>query len=206
MWNGELAAHANDYSQKTSTLSTITDLLALPPGLQNRLWRMSQGPGTSITTVNPWTPEQECCNCTHPQCFMFCGLSMRTASLIFRSWSGQAFVRVILWSSACLGLFGVGCRTTCLFTTQISQLVIPRGSVSQTHKATCFFTTQISWLLTPRGSISQTHKATISSRHSIRKWKEGSVTQQWAPWEPNGEGNYWRWSCWWTRTIMQGLI
>lgn len=45
---------------------------------------------------------------------MFCGLSMRIASFILRSWSGQAFVTVILWSSDCLGLLGVGWRTTCI--------------------------------------------------------------------------------------------
>ena len=50
---------------------------------------------------------------SHPQCFMFCGLSIRMASLIFRSWSGHALVTVILWSSDCLGLLGVGWRTTC---------------------------------------------------------------------------------------------
>lgn len=44
---------------------------------------------------------------------MFCGLSIRMASLIFRSWSGHALVTVILWSSDCLGLLGVGWRTTC---------------------------------------------------------------------------------------------
>lgn len=49
---------------------------------------------------------------TYPQCFIFWGLSMRMASLILRSWSGQALVKVILWSSDCLGLFGVGWRTT----------------------------------------------------------------------------------------------
>lgn len=50
---------------------------------------------------------------SYPQCFMFCGLSIRMASLIFRSWSGHALVTVILWSSDCLGLLGVGWRTTC---------------------------------------------------------------------------------------------
>lgn len=48
---------------------------------------------------------------THPQCFMFCGLSIRTANLIFRS-SEQPLATVILWSSHCLGLLGVGCNTT----------------------------------------------------------------------------------------------
>lgn len=51
---------------------------------------------------------------SHPQCFMFWGLSIRMASLILRSWSGQALVTVILWSSDCLGLLGVGWRTTCI--------------------------------------------------------------------------------------------
>lgn len=55
---------------------------------------------------------------TYPQCFMFCGLSIRMASLIFRSWSGHALVTVILWSSDCLGLLGVGWRTTCTQTTK----------------------------------------------------------------------------------------
>lgn len=53
---------------------------------------------------------------SYPQCFMFCGLSIRMASLILRSWSGQALVTVILWSSDCLGLLGVGWRTTCIKT------------------------------------------------------------------------------------------
>lgn len=51
---------------------------------------------------------------THPQCFMFWGLSMRIASLIFRSLSAQPFDTVILCSSDCLGLLGVGCKTTCV--------------------------------------------------------------------------------------------
>lgn len=49
---------------------------------------------------------------TYPQCFMFCGLSMRMASLILRSLSEQPLHTVILWSSDCLGLLGVGWRTT----------------------------------------------------------------------------------------------
>lgn len=49
---------------------------------------------------------------TYPQCFMFCGLSMRMASLILRSLSGQPLDTVILWSSDCLGLLGVGWSTT----------------------------------------------------------------------------------------------
>lgn len=49
---------------------------------------------------------------TYPQCFMFCGLSMRMASLILRSLSGQPLETVILWSSDCLGLLGVGWSTT----------------------------------------------------------------------------------------------
>lgn len=50
---------------------------------------------------------------TYPQCFMFCGLSMRMASFILRSLSGQLLDTVILWNSDCFGLFGVGCSTTC---------------------------------------------------------------------------------------------
>lgn len=49
---------------------------------------------------------------TYPQCFMFCGLSMRIASLILRSVSGQPLDTVILWSSDCFGLLGVGWSTT----------------------------------------------------------------------------------------------
>lgn len=44
---------------------------------------------------------------------MFWGLSIRTASLILRSWSGQFLETVILCHSDCLGLFGVGWRITC---------------------------------------------------------------------------------------------
>jgi hypothetical protein len=50
---------------------------------------------------------------TYPECFMFWGLSIRTASLILRSWSGQFLETVILCHSDCLGLFGVGWRITC---------------------------------------------------------------------------------------------
>lgn len=39
---------------------------------------------------------------------------MRIASLIFRSLSAQPFDTVILCSSDCLGLLGVGCKTTCV--------------------------------------------------------------------------------------------
>lgn len=49
---------------------------------------------------------------TYPECFMFWGLSIRTASLILRSWSGQFLETVILCHSDCLGLFGVGWRIT----------------------------------------------------------------------------------------------
>lgn len=48
---------------------------------------------------------------TYPQCFMFCGLSMRMASLILSS-SGHPLETLILWSSHCLALLGVGWRTT----------------------------------------------------------------------------------------------
>lgn len=48
---------------------------------------------------------------TYPQCFMFCGLSMRMASFILSS-SGQPLDTAILWSSHCLGLLGVGWSTT----------------------------------------------------------------------------------------------
>lgn len=61
----------------------------------------------SISFHNLW--EQ---HLTYPQCFMFCGLSMRMASLILRSLSGQPLDTVILWSSDCLGLLGVGWSTT----------------------------------------------------------------------------------------------
>ena len=64
----------------------------------------------AFRSVTTWLAEQDA---SYPQCFMFCGLSIRMASLIFRSWSGHALVTVILWSSDCLGLLGVGWRTTC---------------------------------------------------------------------------------------------
>ena len=50
---------------------------------------------------------------TYPECFIFWGLSIRTASLILRSWSGQFLETVILCHSDCLGLLGVGWRITC---------------------------------------------------------------------------------------------
>lgn len=49
---------------------------------------------------------------TYPQCFMFWGLSMRMANLIFRSLSEQPLETDILCISDCLGLFGVGWSTT----------------------------------------------------------------------------------------------
>lgn len=55
---------------------------------------------------------------------MFWGLSIRMASLIFRSWSGHALVTVILWSSDCLGLLGVGWRTTCTQTKESSCYIL----------------------------------------------------------------------------------
>lgn len=68
---------------------------------------------TGFLEAKWWKMEDVWQRITYPQCFMFCGLSIRIASLIFRSWSGHALVTVILWSSDCLGLLGVGWRTTC---------------------------------------------------------------------------------------------
>lgn len=50
---------------------------------------------------------------THPLCFMLAGLSMRTASLIFRSVSWLLLGMTILWNSACFGPLVLGLRTTC---------------------------------------------------------------------------------------------
>ena len=49
---------------------------------------------------------------THPLCFTLGGLSMRTASLIFRSVSWLFLGTAIRWSSACFGLPVVGLRST----------------------------------------------------------------------------------------------
>jgi hypothetical protein len=47
----------------------------------------------------------------HPQCFMFWGLSMRTAILIVRL-SGQCLLICILYHSGVRGLVAVGCKST----------------------------------------------------------------------------------------------
>lgn len=50
---------------------------------------------------------------THPLCFMWGGLSIRTANLIFKSESWLFFGTTIRWNSADLELFEVGYSITC---------------------------------------------------------------------------------------------
>lgn len=74
---------------------------------------------TVLSTKDLWRPEDQTGQKeerlplqTHPLCFMLGGLSMRTASLIFRSTSWLFLGITIRWNSACLGPFAVGFRTT----------------------------------------------------------------------------------------------
>lgn len=93
---------------------------------------------------------------------MFCGLSMRMASLILRSLSGQLLETVILWNSDCFGLLGVGCSTTC--GEHYDSVVIQKPSNSGVIGSCCWF---IRTVVTFPSSLSSSANTPVFSVNSL---------------------------------------